>query len=285
MDSETRSRRSYTLLAGGMVALLVAVGGIAWANRDSSHPAATAPTTATPSWSASAPDVPDGVRVAWAYLDSTDGTVHTGGDDELHQLDHLVVPGIAEDYLNTLDQRGQDAGDADMAIITAALAGDQDAGDMLVKRAGGLDAAFTRVIDSCALERARMSPPRATALDTARYAACLREGAVANPDLAGVVVERMRGGAGGIGDVRGNDGGQRLAQFNSTVPDGDGRLRTRCMGIGAYWSAAVMVNFPAARGDLFGTATCAEVARTEFPPDTQPAPESGSPAPEGAAQD
>ena len=142
-----------------------------------------------------------------------------------------------------------------------------------------MDAAFTRVIDACSLTDVRMSPPRSTTLGAARYAACQPEGAATSPDRAAWVIDQMRITAGGIGDVRGNDGGQRLAQYTSTVPAGDGRMRTGCIAVGAYWSAAVFVDWPADRGDLFGSATCAEVARTEFPPDTQKAPEGEPPAP------
>jgi len=135
------------------------------------------------------------------------------------------------------------------------------------------------VIDVCSLDDTEADPPRATVLAVAQYAACLREGAITNPDLAGKLLDDMRATAGGIGDVRGNDGGQRLAQFNSTAPAGAGRSRTWCMGIGAYWSAAVLVDWPTDRGELYGVAACAEVARSGFPPDTQPAPESIPPTP------
>lgn len=283
MPTEPGPRRPYVRAAAITTAVVLATGGtLAWLNRDHIPPApapsspATAAASPTPQWSASSPAVPADVRVSWAYLDSTDGSSRIGGDDDPHALDMLVVPGIAQDYL---EQRGDKATDADRSAVAAALSGDPEAGGMLIVRAGGIKPAFERIIEVCSLARTKADPPQATTLDIARYAACLREGAITTPNRAADLLDKMRGQAGGIADVRGNDGGQRLAQFNATVPLEDGRSRTRCMGIGAYWSAAVLVNFPTDRGALFGTETCAQVARAEFPPDTQPAPESGSPAP------
>jgi hypothetical protein len=194
-----------------------------------------------------------------------------------------VVPGIAADYLDRFGQGGQNLSPRDTATLTAALAQNGDAGDQLARDAGGTDVVFPRIIDNCQLTETQMGPPRATAADVARYAACLREGATAAPDTSAWVLDQMRQTAGGIGDVRGNDGGQRLAQFNSTVPAGDGRMRTACMGVGAYWSAGIFVDWPTGRPELFGVTTCAEVAAAQFPPDTQPVPDTqqapDSPAP------
>lgn len=272
-------RRGHVMLAFVLIALLVAVvGGVVVSRRH--HHAAPGPGQASetadqPTWEPSQPSLPADVTVSWAYLDSTEGSMIRHGDQDLHPLDQLIAPGAAEDYLNRPDDASAPPVDAD--LLTSALAGNPDAGTDLVAAAGGAGPVFTRIVDSCQLTDTRPDPPQATALAVAQYAACLREGAITDPHQAGRVLDQMRGTAGGIGDVRGNDGGQRVAQYNSTIDAGAGRMRTGCMAIGAYWSAAVLVDWPAGQGALYGTAACAEVARTEFPPDTQPA--SDQPAP------
>jgi hypothetical protein len=288
MDSDRRQRPPYLLLALGVLALLIAVAaaGITFSRRHHNPlpkeiPASAGPTSSAPGWTPSIPALPDDVTESWAYLDSTEGNMLLGGDSDLRPLGRLIVPGLAEDYLNTLDQRHQTVSPHDTVMLTGALAGNSEAGDQLIAASdlfGGSDQAAKRIVDSCQLVTAELEPPRATAIDVAHYAACLREGALINPDRAGWVLDQMRQTAGGIGDVRGNDGGQRLAQFNATEPAGGGMMRTGCMGVGAYWSAAVFVDWPAGRGDLYGVAACAEVARAEFPPDTQQAPDSPAPA-------
>jgi len=269
MDHATR--RARLLLVATAVVAVIALAFALVACTRGPRPAPTAAPTISiqpaPTWSSTVPALPDDVHVTWAYLDSTDGTHTRSGDTDLHELDRLIVPGLAQVYT-----------DPPAELIASALAQNEQAGAELIEQAGG-PAAFRKVIDVCALDDAEPDPPRATALAVAQYAACLREGAITDPDRAGKMLDSMRTTAGGIGDVRGNDGGQRLAQFNSTAPAGTGRHRTWCMGIGAYWSAAVLVDWPTGRGALYGVAACAEVARTGFPPDTQPAPESNPPAP------
>jgi hypothetical protein len=232
------------------------------------------------SWKPSTPALPADVTTAWAYIDSAGGDMVLGGDGGNYDLGQLVVPGIAADYL---DQRGDATlNPHDLVMLEAALSGNTEAGQQLVDQAGGVDKVLPRIVDNCQLTNTTVGPPAAaTVLDMARYGACLREGAIANPATSKWVLDQMRQTAGGIGDVRGNDGGQRLAQFNTTTVGDNGRNRTTCLGVGAYWSAAVVVNWPADRGQLYGVAACAQVARDQFPPDTQKAP--ASPAPSAAA--
>jgi len=271
------------MLALGLLALTIAiVGAVVVHGRHHSTPPAAAPASAgptetVPSWEPSTPSLPGDVTVSWAYLDSIDGSMKLGGDADPHPLDQLTIPGIAEDYLNRFGGDGPSLSPKDLAVLTSALAQNRAAGTELTQLAGDTDTVFARIIDACQLTNTTM-PPQATALDIAHYGACLREGAIIDPDRAGWVLDQMRQTAGGIGDVRGNDGGQRLAQFNSTADAGGGKMRTGCLGIGAYWSAAVLVDWPAERGDLYGVAACAEVAKTQFPPDTQQAPDSPAPA-------
>jgi hypothetical protein len=277
-----RTRELFT--AGAVLTVLALVFGVAGCGDKTLPLPAPSPVTSidlAPSWAPSAPALPDDVRVAWAYLDSTDGSSRRGGDDDPRPLDNLVVPGVAQDYLNTLSKRSSTLHPDEAAVMAAALAQDTAAGERLIELAGGLDASLERITAACSLDGWKLSPPAATATDVARYAACLREGAISDSANAAAVLHRMRATAGGIGDVRGNDGGQRLAQFNSTADAdaGAGRTRTGCLAVGAYWSAAVLVDFPTERGAMFGVAACAEVARGQFPPDTQQAPESIPPAP------
>lgn len=277
MDDATR-RPGPLLVATAVVAVIGSVYALTGCRADPAPAPTAAPAPSVqpaPTWSSSVPDLPDDVRVTWAYLDSTDGTHLRSGDTDQHELDRLIVPGIAQVY--TSRPAGESADPQQETLIASALAQNETAGAELIERAG--PHAFGKVIDACALDDTQPDPPRATALAVAQYAACLREGAIVDPGMAGKLLDHMRVTAGGIGDVRGNDGGQRLAQFNSTVPAGAGRHRTWCMGIGAYWSAAVLVDWPTDRGALYGVAACAEVARTGFPPDTQPAPESIPPTP------
>lgn len=272
-------RTAYVLLFLGVLALCVAVTGAVAVTRKHSHAGpAPAPvlSAVTATWEPSVPALPDDVHVAWAYLDSTEGDVQTSGDLDLHPLDQLVVPGLAEDRLNTLQQHEASAAAADITVVSDALAGDQGAAARLTDTEGGLAAGMGRVIDACQLADTHAAPPAATVLDAARYGACLREGAIVDPDNAAWVLDRMREIRGGIGDARGRDS-DGLAQFNSTVTTGD-RTRAACLGVGAYWSAAVFVDWPGDRGSTYGVAVCAEVAQASFPPDTQQAPDSPAPA-------
>lgn len=261
-----------------ILALVVSLIALYAAVRHRPSPVVPSSTGTTAPWSPSAPAVPAGVTIAWAYLDSTEGDLRRGGDQGLHPLDQLVVPGLAADYLNRLQQDGRDPTRDQQDSLYAALTGSTGAADRLARDVGGIQAGMQRVIDACSLKDTRVGPPRATATDVARYAACLREGAIADPQQSGWVIDQMRNTAGGIGDLRGNDGSQRLAQFISTVPAGDGRMRTGCMAVGAYWSAAVLVQWPDTEGALYGSGMCGDVARAEFPPDTQQAPDSPAPA-------
>lgn len=282
---EAARHRLRTTLIVLVVVAVSAMGGIAAALAGCRTPPRPHPTpqpatyTTGPTWAPTTPAIPGDTTVAWAYLDSAGGTTTTDGTTGRHRLDQLVIPGIAADYLHQVDQRGHTLNPNDVATLFSALAQNADAAAELTRRAGGLDTVLPRIIDACRLTGITTEPARATALDTARYAACLREGGLADQAQTRWVLDQMRVTAGGIGDVRGNDGGQHLAQFNSTEPaDQAGRMRTGCLAVGAYWSAAVFVDWPQHRGELFGVAVCAEVARTTFPPDTQPAPET-TPAP------
>jgi hypothetical protein len=304
-ERPTSDSRSIAVSRIGVISVVVAIllllGAVWWAtasNRDDATPPNPAPSNSTPagastsadpdpSWTPSAAPLPKDVTAMWAYLDSTDGTHSRQADTDLHPVDRLIVPAAAQllaDRTVTTDPSAGPSAEpsvdpATVSLISSALAQNATAGDELVKQAGGEDTTFGKVIDVCSLDDAKTGPARATVLQVAQYAACLREGAITDPDHAAWSLDLMRTAAGGIGDVRGNDGGQRLAQFNSTVPAGEDRNRTWCMGIGAYWSGAVLVDWPASRGELYGVAACAQVAKAEFPPDTQKAPESNPPTP------
>lgn len=271
--------RNTAVFAALAVLFAVSIIGLGYALRHDNKPAAapTATTITDPGWSPSPPVVPDDVHIAWAYLDSTEGDQWFGGDVDLHELDQLVIPGLVADRLEALDQGDSTPSPSDVATLSAALTGDAVAAAQLVADAGGVDDAFGRIIDACSLTYTRLDPARGSATDVARYAACLREGGIANPKTAGWVLDQMRNNAGGIGAVRGTDVGQRLAQFNSTVPGDADRMRTGCMAAGPYWSAAVLVDWPAGRPELYGVDQCTAVARAQFPPDTQKAPDSPAP--------
>lgn len=286
MERIRSPRRYYVLLAIGVVAILVAISGAAAVIRHRRHQGRIMPVppvaTAAPSdWTPTTPALPADVGTAWAYIDSTEGDMLLGGDSLAHPLDQLVVPGLAEDYLNTLSETGQKLTPHDTVMLSAALGGDAAAAAQLADREVDVPAAVARVVDACQLTTTAGNPPQSTPLDTARYGACLREGAIVDHGTAGWVLDQMRQTQGGIGDVRGSDSTDRLAQFNSTTDLGDGRARTACLAVGAYWSAAVYVEWPTDRGQMYGVAACAQVARDQFPPDTQKAPD--MPAPSGTA--
>lgn len=282
----TPDRRPYLVIFLGVIAVIAVVVVIVAVVGARRHRTDSAPTPGVDmvssqagepaSWEPSTPALPTDVTTAWAYLDSAGGDMVVGGDGGPHDLGRLVVPGIAADYLD------QHAGPNphDLVMLEAALSGNTEAGQQLIDQAGDVDQVLARIVDSCQLTNTVVGPPAtATVLDMARYGACLREGAITDPDQSKWVLDQMRQTAGGIGDVRGNDGGQRLAQFNTTTVGDNGRNSTTCLGVGAYWSAAVAVNWPADRGQLYGVAACAQVARDQFPPDTQKAPDSPAPSP------
>jgi hypothetical protein len=291
MDQDRPDRRRYmlpALLAIGIIALLVLIVAAVAVARNRRHhttavPATSAAVMSDPaSWTPSTPALPGDVTTAWAYLDSAGGDMILGGDGQQHPLGQLVSPGIAADYL---DQHGAASlNPHDLVMLEAALGGNTEAGQQLTDQAGGVDQVLPRIVDHCQLTNTAAGPPAtATVLDMARYGACLREGALVDPDRSAWVLDQMRQTAGGIGDVRGNDGGQRLAQFNTTSVGENGRNTTNCLGVGAYWSAAVVVNWPADRGQLYGVAACAQVARDQFPPDTQKAPSPTAPTDSASA--
>lgn len=275
----------YVMITFGAVAaaIVAAAALIVTLNPPGRKPEPTpAPTSIiaapAPTWAPSSPAVPDDTMISWAHLDSTDGTITSGGDTGTQPLDRLVVPGLAAAYLDRLAQAGRTMNPKQTSVIFSALNQSPDGAAELEDLAGPVDQAVTQIIDDCQLTETETGPPRATVADLARYGACLREGGIADPETSAWVLDQMRNTAGGIGDVRGNDGGQRLAQFNTTTDLGQGRARTSCLGIGAYWSGAVVVDWPTERGDMFGVAVCAEVARVQFPPDTQQAPAPPTPA-------
>lgn len=282
------ARRSYPLTALlaaiGVIAVIVLVVALVRTHQHHTTiptpgPGKVSSQAADPaSWNPSTPALPGDVTTAWAYLDSAGGDMVLGGDGQQHPLGQLVIPGTAAAYLNTLGG-GHSLNPHDLVMLEAALSGNTEAGQQLLDEAGGADKVLAGIIDNCQLTNTTVGPPAtATVLDLARYGACLREGAIADPATSTWVLDQMRQTAGGIGDVRGNDGGQRLAQFNTTTVGDNGRNQTACLGIGAYWSAAIVVNWPADRGQLYGVAACAQIARDQFPPDTQKAPDSPAPS-------
>lgn len=282
--------RAALIAFTALVALLAVAAVVAVAVRSGTDdpPAPTpipqpgVPPTGSPAaspWSPSTPAPADDVRLAWAYLDSTDGTVRAGGHTDLHELDHLVVPALAQDYLDQGEFTTDRPPSPDVSDrLHRALAGEGMHIDWLYRQGDGRDAAMRRVADACALDTTRLGPVRMTALDTARLGTCLREGAIAPAEWANWVVEQMRASTGGIGDVRGSDTAQHLAQQHSIVLDAD-RYRAGCLAVGAFWSAAVLVDYPAGRGQGYALTVCADTARTVFPPDMQQVPETLSPAP------
>jgi hypothetical protein len=280
------------LAAAAVIALAVLVAAVTLSRHhrrdrpapgavDSTGPSAT-PASLPSSWEPSPARLPADVTTAWTYLDSIDGSVRHAGADTKHDLHYLIVPAAAQDYMDTLSSRGQSLSPYATAAMFAALAQNVAAADNLIELAGGAYRVTQDIIDACSLPDVATTPPAASVTTAARYAACLREGALADPESARWVLDQMRNNVGGIGDERGNDGRQHLAQYNSIVKVGD-RYHTWCIGAGAYWSAAVWVDAPAERGQLFGVAACALTARHQFPPDTQPAPGSELPTPAATA--
>lgn len=289
-----QNRARFAVAAGTALAVVAAATvSVIWADRTARtvQPAATvsagrpgdvdadgSPTAAIPAWSPGKPSAPTDVHLSWAYLDSTEGGTELGGDRDIHELDGLATPAIVQDYLNQLDDQAATFDPDALGKLTEALHGDTAQTAWVTDQAGGRDAAVGRAVAACSLADTKTGPVRATALDVARLAACLREGAITQPTWAEWTVTKMRANPGGIGDVRGSDPQQHLAQTNSTVADGD-RYRTGCLAIGAYWSAGIFVDYPAGLGEQYGVQACADVARTVFPPDMQQVPGDESPAP------
>jgi hypothetical protein len=291
MNPATRRRIGLTMLAiVTAVIIVLAVAALVDHDRDDARPGPAAPTTGTtipisasvaPSatgaaWDPSPPALPDGVQYAYARIDSTDGSLQLGGDVDRHPFDQLLVPGLAEDYLNVLAQRDEKRSPAAEEQIRAALAGNAAAIDWLAGQVGGAGKAFARIVDACQLDDARAEPFQAPPLGIARYGACLREGAITDADGAMWVLDQMRATRTGIGETRGD---ASLAQQNSTVLDGR-QYRTGCLAIGPWWTAAVLVDYDSERGKTYGEAACGLIADALFPPDTQKVPERRtSPAP------
>lgn len=284
--SPTPSRRRVAIaaLAAAVVLILVGIGVFIARTRTADKPApvppapvpssiAVDPPSPVPSWSPSEPSAPADATVAWAFVDSTEGGTRTGGDDKvLDRLLDLVVPLVAADYLNANKDADGGPPPAESERLTAAMTGDRDAISWLMTERGGVNAAMERVIDVCQVESTEVSPPQATVLDIARLGACLREGAIVEPIWSAWVLDAMRANKGGIGDVRGSDTAQGLAQYNSTELDGE-RYRTACLAVGAWWSAAVTVEYPQSRGAGYGVTVCRDTAKATFPPDMQPVPD------------
>lgn len=287
IDMQFRTRVALASAAGlaviGVVALVYWIIGFGQgsgpADARSSPDAVTASADSpVPTWSPSKPTEPVGVRLSWAYVESIEGTVSSGGNTDAHELDGLATAAIVQDYLANDATPDQDA----TSKLAAALRGDQDAAAWVTEQRGGRDAAVARTITACSLTGAATESVRATELAVARLGACLREGEVVEPKWSTWMLNQMRSTTGGIGDARGSDTGQDLAQQNSTVLDGD-RYRTGCMAIGAYWSAGVLLEYPTELGAAYGPLVCADVARTAFPPDTQQVPDDEPPAPVSSA--
>jgi hypothetical protein len=268
------------LLCLGLGVLLYHVGKSHPKNPVAPAPATTASTgignspMPLPTWSPTKPAVAAGVSMSWAYLENAEGGRRAGGDSDPRQIDDLLVPAAAQEYLES----GQPVPSPAGSRLTDALHGDTASIAWLYEQREGRDQIARRIADKCQLGSIKTGPARMDATTAARYAACLREGAIANPDRASWVIEQMRDNGGGIGVVRGSDKRQKVAQINSTVRDGD-RVRTSCLAIGAYWSAAVLLDYPADRGDAYGVDVCEDTARSAFPPDMQQVPDSLAPAP------
>lgn len=239
-------------------------------------PAPADPSPTGADWAPTPPALPDGVTYAYAHIDTASGTLQLGGHVERGPLDLLLTPGLAQDYLRSLDDRGQERSDNDEQRIRAALAGDTDAVAWLGEQVDGPRAAFTRISQVCQLDDVDTDSLAASPLDIARYGACLSEGVIADAGNASWVLDQMRAERAGIGESRGDNA---LAQQNSSVRDGD-QYRSRCLAVGPWWVAAVLVDYDQERGEPYGRAACALIADTLFPPDAQKVPENtSSPAP------
>lgn len=287
IDMQLRTRVALSIAAGlavvGVVALvywMIGSGQGSGPTDASSSPDAVTVSadSPVPTWSPSKPTAPVGVRLSWAYVESIEGTVSSGGNTDAHELDGLATAATVQDYLAHDATPDPDAA----SKLAAALRGDVDAADWVAEQRGGRDAAVARTITACSLTAAAVEPVRATALAVARLGACLRQGGVVQPKWSTWMLNQMRYTTGGIGDTRGSDTTQDLAQQNSTVLDGD-RYRTGCMAIGAYWSAGVLLEYPAELGAEYGPLVCADVAQSAFPPDTQQVPDNEPPAPVSSA--
>lgn len=287
MYSNSRLRLALTGSAAAVIIAVLAIYLGWFAVRSNVHTAPPQPPTASqtstdlpePTWSATTPVAPTGVTMSWAYIESVEGTVRSGGTAGPQPIGALAVPAIVADYLDGVESAGATPSPEDTTKLTAAMRGDQDAIEKVTSSRGGETHIFARVIDWCQLTETRTGPTRMTALDVARTGACLREGAIVEPKLAGWVLDQMRDRAGGIGDIRGSEPDQKLAQQHSAVLH-DGRWRAGCLAVGAWWSAAVLVDYPEDRGKEYALTVCADVARDAFPPDTQTAPaETSPPAP------
>src|ERR1051325_11199226 len=107
--------------------------------------------TPAPQWTPSTPTIPADTTIAWAYIDSTEGTQLRGGDQALHSLDQLSIPGVAADYTNTLDPADVTPSPRDVAALHGALTGDPTETAALTRLAGDADTVFPRIADACAL--------------------------------------------------------------------------------------------------------------------------------------
>lgn len=291
-NSPEKYRRRRLLAAAAGLALIATAGYVVFAIRSgmsgddpSGKPAAqqTASSSGDPMptmqpdpnspWSPRTPTPPPGAVVSWAYLNSAEGDTRTGGDDGLQDLNDLIVPAMAQDYLNAAEERDETVSSAERQKLAAAVTGDPGAITWLIEHRDGRNAAMLRIIDACYLNDARIDPPRATAEDIAGLGACLREGAIVQPEQAAWVLDQMRASTGGIADARSSGSAQNLAQINTIRRYDNDTYQAGCLAVGAWWSAAVIVRYPVERGPEYGKSVCRDVAIDAFPPDGRQLPD------------
>lgn len=225
--------------------------------------------------------------MSWAYLDSIDGTMSTGGAAGTTPTASMIKPAIVSDYLRGRDQAITDPTPDETARMTAAIVDSDDAATEWLYRERGSDVAVQRIIKLCGMTGAQVHPgwwskTQVTAPDSARMGACIRDGGLVSEPWPTWVLDRMREVRGegrfGIGDSRRDPDGGALAIKNGWMVT-DGLWHVNCLAVGGWWSGAVLTRYPASRGLGYGAKLCADVARSVFPPDMRPAPED-SPAPE-----
>lgn len=273
-------------IAGTVVSIAGAVLAINAPQPRAPHPVGlgagmAAPVSPTPSPSPSPqpraplPQLRPQVWAQWAVYDRHTHQVQPGGAAGRSSTESMIKVGIVADFLAGVEHAGRmpTARETDLMQRAIIDSDDQAAQRLYVARGG--DQLVRRLIDTCALADTRITPgwwskTHITAGDAATLGACIADGKVCSAPWAAWVEEQMRGVQGegrfGIVEARPADRGRVLAIKNGWTAY-DGQWHVACLAVADWWSAAVLVRYPAAMGLEYGGSMCARVAAAVLPPE------------------
>lgn len=255
-----------------------------------SGPTAAPPTPAPLTLASSKVDVEVDGFVSWALLDR--GTGRIDGSDNLtatSSTESMIKPWFVADYFRQTAEEGAKPTAADLKAASAAIRdSDDDATNLLYRRAGG-PASIARMIKLCGLTETRaVTPPGATSIwwsytqmsarDAVRLGACIADGTAAGPDWTRWVLDEMtqvqgttarneqlatRGG-GRWGIIDGLP--EEMVETNPvgikngwTLINADGMWHLNCLAVADDWVLAVLMRYPGRAGLDYGSNVCRNV--------------------------